>query len=131
MDMISENWFINSVGSLRTTMNARDLLSLLHTTENQFGRKRPSSAVGYTDRSLDLDLLLYDNVVSEDSDPVIIPHPRLHERFFVLMPLGELEPDLCHPVLHRTITQLLSDLKACNSNQEVRRIQWDETSDFR
>ncbi|MDH3347052.1 MAG: 2-amino-4-hydroxy-6-hydroxymethyldihydropteridine diphosphokinase [Desulfobulbaceae bacterium] len=131
MDMVSENWFVNSAGSLITTMNPRDLLDFLHQTEEQFGRKRPSSTLGYADRSLDLDLLFYDNVVIDGAGSMVIPHPRLHERLFVLMPLGELAPDLCHPVLHRTIKWLLSDLTVYSSEQEVRRIQWDETIDFR
>ena len=131
MDMVSENWFVNSAGCIQTALNAADLLAFLHETEKKFGRKRSNSTVGYADRSLDLDLLLYDNVVTEKSGPVILPHPRLHERLFVLMPLDELGPDLCHPLLNRTMATLLSDLKARSSNQEVQRVQWDESFDFR
>ena len=98
--MESENQFVNTVGCVNTGLDPHELLAFLHETEKRFGRKRPSDQVGYADRTLDLDLLLYDDLVTEPTGSVIIPHPRMHERFFVLMPLCEIAPEFSHPTLH-------------------------------
>lgn len=86
--MDSPHWFINAVGLLRTTIPPQELLLLLQAMERDFGRVRDPNASGYQDRCLDLDLLLYDDLTLH-SPELILPHPRMHERRFVLEPLLE------------------------------------------
>ena len=74
--------------------------------EDEFGRTRPAE---WAPRTLDIDILLYGDAVIAEGD-LQVPHPRLHERAFVLAPLSELAPDLRHPVLHREIRALVAAL---------------------
>ena len=107
--MVSENWFVNAVVEIKTTLTPQDLLELCHRIENQLGRKRPASGQ-YTDRTIDIDILFYNkDIINEDN--LIIPHKFVHLRAFTLVPLLELIPNYEHPVLHKTITQLHSDLE--------------------
>ncbi len=109
VDMDSENWFINSVGVLRTGLPPMELLTLLLRVEREFGRRRDPYATGHQDRSLDLDLLLYDDRIIDD--PFLqVPHPRMHSRMFVLAPLVELAPELEHPTLGLTMKALKNHL---------------------
>jgi 2-amino-4-hydroxy-6-hydroxymethyldihydropteridine diphosphokinase len=82
--------FVNAVAKLETTLPPKSLLAALQNVENDFGRQRPYKNAP---RTLDIDLLLYDDLVMDD--PVLtLPHPRLHERAFVLLPLKNLAPEL-------------------------------------
>ena len=85
------------------------LLSELHRIERAHGRVRPDP-VRWGPRTLDLDLLLFDDLVREDPAP-ILPHPRMHERSFVIEPLAEVAPDLRHPIFDRTMIELRSALQ--------------------
>jgi 2-amino-4-hydroxy-6-hydroxymethyldihydropteridine diphosphokinase len=84
--------FLNGAVELRTELSPRDLLELLLAVEARFGRDRAAVPAGGP-RTLDLDLLLYENEKIEEPG-LILPHPRLHERAFVLRPLAELDPAL-------------------------------------
>ena len=108
-------WFVNAVASLITSLAARDLLAVMQVVEGQFGRVRGERNAP---RVLDLDLLDYQGQVT-DIASLALPHPRLHQRRFVLVPLAEIAPDWRHPLSGLTAEQMLSRLAA---NQPVERL---------
>jgi 2-amino-4-hydroxy-6-hydroxymethyldihydropteridine diphosphokinase len=93
--------YVNGCVVIETRRSPQDLLHLLMTIEQQFGRQRTEH---WGPRTLDLDLLLYDVIVL-DTPELTLPHPRMTERAFVLVPLAELLPDWTHPVSKLTIQQ--------------------------
>ena len=101
-------WYINGVAAVTTRLAPAELLQLLHRVERRFGRVRRDRN---EPRVLDLDLLDYDGLVQpqEGMQPVL-PHPRLHERAFVLLPLRDVAPHWRHPALGRTVDELVAAL---------------------
>jgi 2-amino-4-hydroxy-6-hydroxymethyldihydropteridine diphosphokinase len=95
--------YLNAAAGLLTSLAPRELLHLLLAIEARAGRER--GPVRWSARTLDLDLLFYDDACLEEPD-LVVPHPRLHERSFVLEPLRELVPGLVHPKLGATVTEL-------------------------
>jgi 2-amino-4-hydroxy-6-hydroxymethyldihydropteridine diphosphokinase len=94
--------FLNAVAAIETHRSPPDLLRLLLGIERQFGRMRSQPNAP---RTLDLDLILYDDCVLA-SEELTLPHPRMHERAFVMVPLAEIAPDTRHPVLKKTAREL-------------------------
>lgn len=102
--------FLNQVVMAETYLEPETLLAHLKRLETVLGRE-PSFPNG--PRLIDIDILFYDNIMV-DSPPLVIPHPRLHQRAFVLAPLNDIAPDLVHPVLGRVVSDLLLDVDRVN-----------------
>lgn len=100
--------FLNMAVEIETVLLPIELLALLKKIEKDMGRQE---AVRWGPRIIDLDILLYDDITL-NTDALIIPHPLMHEREFVLRPLSELAEDLIHPVLGKKIGELLKEKKA-------------------
>ena len=98
--------FLNAAASAQTSLAPLELLDALQGIEARLGRKRVRR---WGPRSVDLDVLLYDDLVLE-SARLTLPHPLLHERAFALKPLCDLAPGLLHPVLGRSMAELLGEL---------------------
>ncbi len=101
--------YLNSVVEIETSLSPIALLAALKKIEQHHGRQ--PSPVRWAPRPLDLDLLLYDARII-DAPALTVPHPRLHERRFVLEPLVQLAPELVHPVLQQSMSALLAQLPA-------------------
>lgn len=98
--------FYNLAVAIKTTLNPYELLDKIHTIENELGRVRHSQQ--YSSRTMDIDILFYDNRVIA-SKLLTIPHLQLPNRRFVLEPMNELNPALMHPLLHKSMKQLLDN----------------------
>jgi len=124
--MVSRHWFINAAGSLKTSLTPLELLQELLAVEREFGRTRDSSVQEYQDRILDFDLLFYEQTILDSRD-LVLPHPEIGNRLFVLQPLCEIAPAYVHPRLQRTIHDLLRHLENKVDNPPVvARLSWEE-----
>lgn len=113
--------FVNAAVALQTVLPPLELMQELLQIERQHGRNR-SLSLSKGPRTLDLDLLLYSDAIM-DSPSLTLPHPALHERRFVLVPLAEIAPEAVHPVLQKSIAQLLAELPAHETGEQgVRRL---------
>lgn len=104
MDYADQDWFVNAVVKVKTDLDPLSLLHELLTVETDLGRRR--NGVRFGPRIIDLDLILYNRQVIESSE-LVVPHPRMHKRRFVLEPICDIDPELPHPVLNMTMRQLL------------------------
>lgn len=107
--------YLNAVLAATTELSARQLLALCQNIEADFGRLRTEK---WGPRTLDIDLLLFGTEIIGEPD-LQVPHPRLHERRFVLVPLHDLAPDLVHPQLRKPVHRLLAELDPA---QQIRRL---------
>ncbi len=99
--------FLNMVVAGETDLSPLELLKFLKTLETELGR---TPTFRYGPRLIDLDILFYDDLILQTPE-LTIPHPKLHERAFVLVPLADLAPDLVHPLIQQNIADLLASLK--------------------
>jgi 2-amino-4-hydroxy-6-hydroxymethyldihydropteridine diphosphokinase len=108
-----QGWFLNLALRIQTSLQPLALLERLLSVEDGMGRTREKEGDA---RSIDLDLLFYDDRMV-DSERLTIPHPRMHERKFVLVPLAQIAPELLHPRLQKSVEELLT---LCRDKSEVR-----------
>lgn len=101
----SSNTFLNAAAVVETTLLATDVLHLTQQIEREMGRATKSNGHSYSDRVIDIDLLMYDDLVMHTPE-LILPHPLMHKRRFVLDPLKEIVPEAMHPVLGKRIEEL-------------------------
>ena len=99
-------WYVNAVAQLRTRLTSEELLRVLHRVERDMGRFRQER---WGPRLIDLDLLLYDGEMLAGPD-LKLPHPEMHRRSFVMVPLAEIAPQAWHPTLNRSAAELLAEL---------------------
>ncbi|MBT3237935.1 MAG: 2-amino-4-hydroxy-6-hydroxymethyldihydropteridine diphosphokinase [Rhodospirillaceae bacterium] len=113
-------WYVNGVIEVQTSLSPKDLMGLLAATEQRFGRIR---TVRNEARVLDLDLIAYGERVEtgdgEETQALVIPHPRLHQRAFVLLPLADILPDWRHPVTGLGAVEMTAALP---DGQEIRKL---------
>ena len=106
VEFTAQAWFLNCAAALETELMPRQLLSRILGIEQAMGRRRTQPK---GPRNIDIDILLFGNSVV-DTPQLTIPHPAMHERRFVLAPLAEIAPEARHPVLKRTMRELLEGL---------------------
>jgi 2-amino-4-hydroxy-6-hydroxymethyldihydropteridine diphosphokinase len=116
----SEDYFHNQVLEIRTNLTPEELLENILFIENRLGRTRTPGI--YTSRTMDIDILYFNDRII-NNNRLIIPHPRIAERRFVLVPLVEIEPDFIHPVFLMSNFQLLH---ACSDMSDIKKA--DQTS---
>jgi 2-amino-4-hydroxy-6-hydroxymethyldihydropteridine diphosphokinase len=104
-----QNWFLNCVVKVSTELSPRPLLEVLKEIELGMGRKTSNNERRFGPRIIDIDILFYDDQIVSEGD-LKIPHPRIQERLFVLVPLAEIEPGFLHPSFRKSISELISEL---------------------
>jgi 2-amino-4-hydroxy-6-hydroxymethyldihydropteridine diphosphokinase len=107
VDYKDQDWFINFVVKIETIFDPSHLLDELKSIERNAGRL--NDAIRFGPRILDLDIILYDDL-AENSAELVIPHPRMHKRRFVLKPICDIDPKIIHPVLQKNMEYLLNRL---------------------
>jgi len=116
VDYLDQPWFVNGVVKAETDLDPFQLLEALKKVEKCLGRKKKSIRFG--PRILDLDILLYDDRII-DSIRLVIPHPRMHQRRFVLQPICDIEDGLVHPVLGLSMRMLLKGLEPAQQGVRI------------
>lgn len=103
-EMDSENWFVNAVIQITTTLSPEKLLDECQRIENQLGRK-PRNGEKYSDRTIDIDIIFYDKLIV-NTERLTIPHKCFHKRVFMLVPMLEIAEDFVHPFFGKTVESL-------------------------
>jgi 2-amino-4-hydroxy-6-hydroxymethyldihydropteridine diphosphokinase len=106
IEFTQQPWFLNCALALETSQTPQQLMAAILRIEEEMGRRRVQEK---GPRSIDIDILLFDDTIV-DSKELTIPHPAMRQRRFVLEPLAEIAPELLHPVLKKTIGELLDSL---------------------
>ncbi|MDL2214654.1 2-amino-4-hydroxy-6-hydroxymethyldihydropteridine diphosphokinase [Dysgonomonas sp. OttesenSCG-928-M03] len=106
----SKNSFLNAACYVQSALSPLQILDETQAIEKELGRIKKSVNQSYSDRTIDIDILLYDNLTVE-YPRLLIPHPHMHTRDFVLLPLAQIAPNIIHPVLNKTILELQKDMQ--------------------
>ena len=113
---VSEHTFVNQVIIVKGALSAEAILAETQQIEKALGRVTKSEHGNYADRIIDIDLIDYDGQIVETVD-LQLPHPEMHKRSFVLVPLCEIWPTWEHPILHKSAQKLSDNLTICDGNQ--------------
>jgi len=108
-NMNTKTWFVNAVVEIKTKYSPDELLKRCQDIEKKLGREHKTGS-NYEDRTIDIDILFYDNEIINEEN-LVIPHKYVHLRAFNLVPMMELDADYIHPVLHKSIVEMHSDLE--------------------
>ena len=106
----SPNFFLNAAVRLETALDPMALLAVTKQIEHKLGRTHKTTGIAYQDRIIDIDLLLYDDIILHTKE-LILPHPRMCQRLFVMQPLAEIAPLLRHPLLNCNMAELATRLR--------------------
>lgn len=116
---VSQNRYMNAVVGVETTLKPEELLFVTQEIERKTGRTQKTVGGAYHDRLIDIDILLYDNLILQ-TPQLTIPHPLMHQRKFVLQPLSQIAPVLMHPVFGKTIAELYHLLiPMCSNKRDI------------
>lgn len=116
---VSIHPFLNAAALFQTDLSPEDALLITQDIERNLGRTHKSTAHHYSDRTIDIDLLQYDNIILDEdirrddqtTVHLTLPHPLMHKRLFVMEPLAEIAPQTVHPTLHHTYIELLETVR--------------------
>jgi len=106
--MNSKNWFVNAIVEISTSLSPEELLIVIQRIEAQLGRER-TDVREYTDRTIDIDILFYDDKLI-NTDKLVIPHKFFHKRACMLVPMLEIAQDFVHTLFHKTVSELYDEL---------------------
>jgi 2-amino-4-hydroxy-6-hydroxymethyldihydropteridine diphosphokinase len=106
--MDSPNWFVNAIVQISTSLTPEELLIVIKRIEGQLGREQ-SGVRPYTDRTIDIDILFYDDKIINTAD-LVIPHKFFHRRACMLVPMLEIAQDFVHPLLRKSVSDLYDEL---------------------
>lgn len=130
VDMQSQHWFTNAVGEISSELPPHKLLATMLEVETELGRTRSEPTFGYQDRVIDLDILYFGELILDEPE-LVLPHPHLYDRLFVLTPLVEIAPDYVDCTLGVTVRELEQRLKekigaGLERSQDISRSSWQE-----
>ena len=108
--MDSDNWFVNAVVQISTSLSPEALLDECHRIEEQLGRKRVNANNVYQDRTIDIDIIFYDKLIM-NNEKLTIPHKHFHKRVFMLVPMLEIAEDFVHPFFGKTVESLYDEIE--------------------
>jgi 2-amino-4-hydroxy-6-hydroxymethyldihydropteridine diphosphokinase len=120
VDFTDQEWFLNAALKLQTTLPPALLLQRMQAVQHRLGRK--SDTVRFGPRIIDLDIIFYADLVLETAE-LILPHPRMHKRRFVLQPICDIDPSIVHPLLGVSVQKLLNQLVI--NDQEIEKCSYD------
>ena len=106
---VAKNWFVNAIIEVSTSLSPEELLIVIKRIEAQLGRERSENRE-YTDRTIDIDILFYDDKLI-NTENLVIPHRFFHKRAFMLVPMLEIAQDFVHPLFHKTVSELYDELE--------------------
>ena len=111
----SNNSFLNIAVKIHTKLSATNLLNLILSIEKQIGRVRKKTNQPYSDRIIDIDIIFFNDEII-NTENLVVPHPLMHKRLFVLKPICDINCNYKHPVLQHTITELI---EFCEDDSEI------------